>query len=324
MPHEIIRFSNALNQVSFGELGALEQNVFFKILRELQRSGFKPISFTPAEVRNFVGKNSTLKELAEISMSLRETIFKKDFTLISEYVDADGKEIVQSDFINFFKRMTVKINRKTGNLESLEVEINEHFEFLLKELKLCFTVMELGEFLCLRRRYSKTLFRLLCQWRGTGKASFGIDYFKQQLDIPSSYAMCDIDKRVIKQALEELTCDDFMRQLETDNDRPTFKNLTYHKIKEGRKITRVEFTWDVEPGQRVIDATPSPEIQLPPGISQEDFNQLLQLHESRKAALTPIDPQELEEGVTPEMAAAVTEGLKESFKKPLPYHPSDI
>lgn len=255
MPSEIIRFGNDLNQITFGDLGEVEQNIFFKLLHRLQKEGLKPVSFTPAEVRNFTGKNLTLKELTQVCRSLRSTLFKKDFTVITEF-ERDGEELVREDFINLFKHLKVESNRKTGELKTLEVELNEHFEYLLKALGAKFTVMELGEFITLHSKYTKCLFRLLCQFKSTGKRIFAWEEFKRQLAIPDSYKMSDIDKQILKPAIKELSCSDFVRSLETENSQPNFPNLSFKKIKTGRKVTAIEFTWDVKPGERVIDAEP--------------------------------------------------------------------
>ena len=54
--------------------------------------------------------------------------------------------------------------------------------------------------------------------------------FKQKLDIPNSYKMHHIDKFVLKPILTELPS--------------YFKNLKLEKIKKGRNIDRLKFTFD--------------------------------------------------------------------------------
>ena len=61
---------------------------------------------------------------------------------------------------------------------------------------------------------------------------YEINEFKELLNIPSSYLMANIDTRILKPALSELS--------------PLFYNLKLIKKKRGRKIDRLRFEWDTE------------------------------------------------------------------------------
>lgn len=294
MPKEIIKFGNDLNQVSLGDLSELEQNIFFKMLYKLQQNDLKPLIFTPAEVSKFTNKNLTLRELTQVCESLRSSMLKKDFTQITSY-EKDGEEYIRKDYVNLFKVLSV-VSKRNGDLEQLEVELNEHFEFLLSRLKANFTLMELGEFITIHSRYTKIIFRLLCQYRSTGLARFSWEEFKEQLAIPPTYRMCDIDVRILKPAIKELTWEmakgaDFIKQNESNNSGPCFPNLQYKKLKKGRVVTTIEFTWDVSPGNRIIDAKAEPTQPEDTNIDPDVLAQAIKLVEARKSATnSPTQP----------------------------------
>ncbi len=57
----------------------------------------------------------------------------------------------------------------------------------------------------LQSGYAKTMFRLLRQYRTKGFAYFSKEDFLELLDIPKSCKQPDIDERVIKPILQDLT-----------------------------------------------------------------------------------------------------------------------
>ena len=108
-----------------------------------------------------------------------------------------------------------------------------------------FTQYELEEFIFLNSRYTKTIYRYLKQFRTTGIWRVSWDDFKMLLDIPKSYEMRDIEKRVLKPSVEQL-----QEPLNLfERARTPFKNLKYTKIKgkgrgRGGNVTHIEFTFD--------------------------------------------------------------------------------
>lgn len=74
------------------------------------------------------------------------------------------------------------------------------------------------------------------KFKSTGYAVFKIEEFKEKLDIPSSYRMTDINKKVFTPAQEELS--------------KIFKKFEFHKIKKGREITHIEFHFSLKKEKR--------------------------------------------------------------------------
>ncbi|HGN7644482.1 TPA: replication initiation protein [Streptococcus pyogenes] len=118
--------------------------------------------------------------------------------------------------------------------EYLEISTHPDLIHLLNSLTEDFTKFELAEMCSLRSSYSKNIFRLLKQFKHTGYLKLKMIDFRERLDIPKSYKMGDVDKRVLKPIIKELV--------------PLFPNIEINKIKakKGRTIEYLEFTFDSE------------------------------------------------------------------------------
>ncbi|HBK7120389.1 TPA: replication initiation protein, partial [Enterococcus faecium] len=120
----------------------------------------------------------------------------------------------------------------------------------------------LQQFNELQSSYSKTMFRLLKQFRTKGYAYFSKEDFHELLDIPKSYKQPDIDKRVIKPIRQELTA--------------IFKGLTIKKKYgkgRGKPVIGYQFSF-------------KPEIK-----QADDFNKHAPTKEEQNRALAQADKQ---------------------------------
>ncbi|RST95132.1 replication initiation protein, partial [Vagococcus vulneris] len=93
----------------------------------------------------------------------------------------------------------------------------------------------LKQFNELQSSYSKTMFRLLKQFRTTGYAYFSKEDFSELLDIPKSYRESDINKNIFKPIKEELT--------------PLFRGLTIKKKYgkgRGKPVIGYQFSFKAE------------------------------------------------------------------------------
>ncbi|RBT65754.1 hypothetical protein EA82_03134 [Enterococcus hirae] len=116
------------------------------------------------------------------------------------------------------------------------ISVNPEFKGLFNQLK-NWTRFNLKQFTNLDSTYSKTMFRLLKQYRTQGWAEFSKETFFDLLDIPKSYwnSPSNIDKFILKPIKEELT--------------PLFKGLTIRKKYgkgRGKPVIGYRFTWKAE------------------------------------------------------------------------------
>ena len=255
MPQAVVAYSNDLNQISLGNLNEQEQNLLFTLLVRLKDKGHAPVVFTSVDLSNMVMKNYTTKELTSLVLSLKDHFFKLDFTQIIP--QKDGGTVLKT--INLFKTMEIKLTAKK-EIDTLNLEVNEQFEYILNKLKSNFTKFQLANFLVLKGKYSKTLFRLLIQYRNVGKAykrpensiKFNWKLFKDLMGIPKSsiYTTARIEKQILAPAIEEISWKQFDILTNYNGvEFPYFCNLKYEKIKRDptkktSPVVEIEFTWD--------------------------------------------------------------------------------
>lgn len=224
----------------------IEQDLLCGLMVKLKEEKNK-VTFYPSDLRSILKSDYTNESLLEFSLSLREKFFKADFTIIEKAI-IDKEEVTAYRTINLFTEFAVYIYAGSKDLESIEIQVNPHFDYLINQLTANFTAFELSEFIALSGKYTKTLYRLLKQFRTTGKAYFEWEEFCRIMDIPEKLAMRDIDKDILKPAIKQLTKE---RNL-FDQIRVPFKNLAYEKEKakgtrgRGGKVTGIIFTFKPE------------------------------------------------------------------------------
>lgn len=204
------------------------------------------VTFYPSDLRSIFKSDYTNESLLEFSLSLREKFFKADFTIIEKTTRGE-KEVEAHKTINLFTEFAIYVYASSKDLESIEIQVNPQFEYILNQLTANFTAFELAEFIALSGKYTKTLYRLLKQFRTTGKAYFEWEEFCRIMDIPQDYRQSEIDKRILKPAIKELSKE---RNL-FDQVRVPFKNLAYEKEKtagrgRGGKVSGIVFTFKPE------------------------------------------------------------------------------
>lgn len=227
---------------SFNEI---EQGLLCGLMVKLKEEKGK-VTFYPSDLRSILKSDYTNEGLLEFSLSLREKFFKADFTIIEKTTRGE-KEVEAHKTINLFTEFAIYVYASSKDLESIEIQVNPQFEYILNQLSANFTAFELSEFVSLNGKYTKTLYRLLKQFRTTGKAYFEWEEFCRIMDIPQDYRQSEIDKRILKPAIKELSKE---RNL-FDQMRVPFKNLAYEKEKakgrgRGGKVSGITFTFKPE------------------------------------------------------------------------------
>ena len=249
MAGEVVKYHNDFNKVGLGAFNELEQNLLFGILVECRNKQDIEFELSADDLARFVKvrRNVTNDELFKMAFNLSKNFLKLDFRVVKR----DGNRICRG-FFNLFDTLLV-CSIEFNNYEILEkiiIKVNPDFVYLINQLAEHFTQFELEEFIFLKGRYTKTLYRYLKQFRTTGIWRVSWDDFKMLLDIPKSYEMRDIEKRVLKPSVEQL-----QEPLNLfERSRTPFKNLKYTKIKgkgrgRGGNVTHIEFTFDKQTAQ---------------------------------------------------------------------------
>ncbi|WP_215432241.1 replication initiation protein [Campylobacter coli] len=245
---DIVKYHNDFNKIQLPSFTEQEQNLLCGIISKIRENPInQSIKLTPQELIKFSTENLTNKALGDMLFMLRNKFFKADFMILIEDKERDfiGKEII--NLFESFKLWYDKKDTEFKHLLEIELKVNPRFEYIVNEITRNFTGFKLEEFIALNGKYTKTLYRLLKQYRITGKAYFEWEEFKRIMDIPD-YEIHNIDKWILKPALKELTKE---RNL-FDQVRVPFKNLAYEKEKQkgtrgrGGKVIGITFTFKPE------------------------------------------------------------------------------
>lgn len=216
MINNLIRYNNSMNTVPFGKFKEKELDLFFSICFKLKEQETKEL------VLNF----SELKELSHYENRNLDRFVKDLKSTYDKMLALNFTIGFSSNFTKFVLFTKYNIN---SSLRIVSIKVNEEFRYILNELTGNYTKFELMDFVTLKSGYSKNVFKLLKQWEQVGKYEITIEEFRRILDIPIKYRISEIDKKVLKPVMEELP--------------QHFVNLNLKKIKKGRNISKLLFTW---------------------------------------------------------------------------------
>lgn len=219
MANEIVKYENRLNSIPLRRFNSREMNLFFTIASRIRDKQTNEIHFPFAQLKDL---SNYTQHGEQFVRDLNQTYHK---LLSLNAMQDDGHTITA--FVLFTE---YEIDR---DKEEVRISVNPKFKGLFNELK-NWTRFNLEQFASLKSTYSKSVFRLLKQWRTQGNCEFAMADFRRLLDIPKSYKTGDIDRYVLKPAKAELM--------------PIFKGLTVRKQRGGRggRIVGYRFSWQAE------------------------------------------------------------------------------
>lgn len=216
MANEIVKYENTFNKVVLSDFNTIEMNILFAIISRVRERRSRQVTFS----------DHYLKQLANYR---RNNDFK-------DYLMGTYNKISQLKGTITNGKVVARFTLFTGwvydqEKGSLTVQVNPDYLGYFNDLE-NWTRFALDDFTSLRSAYSKTMFRLLKQYRTIGQRKFTMEEFREQLGIPLSYRPSEIKRRVFSYLQEELS--------------PRFRNLKIEKIWQGHRITGYLFTWSPE------------------------------------------------------------------------------
>ncbi|HFD1692319.1 TPA: replication initiation protein, partial [Enterococcus faecium] len=247
------KYHHELNTIPLRKFTPVEMNLFFSIISRMREKGDKTVRFTFEQLKDLSNYKATantrfvddLKSTYEKLLQLRfgrtsrTGLSVEMFVLFTEFnINGDSKD----------PYVDIRIYEKALPL------LNNLDEWVRYSLQ---------QFSELQSSYSKTMFRLLKQWRTVGKVYFEKEDLHELLGIPKSYKQGDIDRAVFSPIKQELT--------------PIFKGLSitkHHAKKRGRPVIGYTFTF-------------KPEIN-----KADDFNKHAPTKEEQRIALALTNDQE--------------------------------
>lgn len=229
----IVRYNNHLNTVPLRGLSEGELNLFFSILFRVRDNGDSKIRLEYKDLRKLA--NIKNRDNTRIQTQLDSMMMK----LISTYFRIEDDNGIK--VFNIFSWYYIPKKTKETHID---IQVSEHCLFLVNNLVEKFTQFELSQFVHLKSSYSKTIFRLLKQFDSTGWREIPINDFREILCVPMTYRMSEINSRILNPVLKELS--------------PIFPELEVQKLKTGRTITSLRFTWDQTKKGMSMEKIPQP------------------------------------------------------------------
>lgn len=221
--NEIVKYNNYMNQLNFRGFTSIDMNVLMTLCNKMKNKNVECVTFSFDELKKLIRyKQTSNKQFINDIKRMNDKLQRVACSLETE-----------DEIISFILFPTYRINKING---TLTVSVNRDFQFILNNLVNNFTRFELQEFVELDSKYSKSLYRLLKQWRNTGKMIVNnIIEFREKLDCPKSYTNGIFVRDIINPSIKEL--------------QKVFKNLKYNPIytrKRGKPLSGFEFIFDKE------------------------------------------------------------------------------
>lgn len=237
-----IRYNNKVNHLVFAGFSERDYNVFFAICSKLQGCGTQRIQFTYKEIAALIGYKNPHMPVAKFSEDVlhrvNQKLMKMDYTVVDS-------EYRKHDFV-FFPEFI-----RDDEAQTLTVHISPHAVYLFNQLNEGnWTCIELQQFVSIRSRYAKILYRCFRQFRSTGRYVVRVEDFRELLGIPDAYENKTVLRDIINPAIKAL--------------QPFFANLSCTPVKsrkQGSPVSGYIFTFrkEIYHSPRAVNAIHFPE-----------------------------------------------------------------
>ena len=189
--NEVVKYHNRLNNINFGRFTPTEANIFFSLALKFNQTGKLDIEMSYDELKSLSKYPSNTYHFVQDL----EKVYRKYLTMV--YRTEDEHHISASIV---FRRFHIDRDNEMVTL-SVDPDMKDVFLGLSEN----FTRFELQEFTTLKGSYSKSLYRLLKQYRHTGYMEISISDFRFKLDVPKSYQIGQLYQKVINPSIKELS-----------------------------------------------------------------------------------------------------------------------
>lgn len=223
---KIVEYDSKMNELNFGKFKEKEMDLFFSICYKMKNEGLNEVILTFQELKEL--SNYSNRNLDRFIKDLESTYDK----MLNIKIRTETKTTITK--IILFTKYNIEKEERI-----VKIKIHEDGKYLLNDIEK-FTKFDLMEFVSLKSSYAKNMFKMLKQFDNEDSYNWyqiKIDDFKVMLDIPKSYKMIDIDKRVLSPILEQL--------------KPYFSGLKLEKIKKGVKVDSLKFIWRAKKKKKV-------------------------------------------------------------------------
>ena len=221
----VVRYDNYMNELKFSNFTQVDLNFLMALCSLMKDRDTNEISFSFSELRKLTDykKSNSSKEFAEDLEQMNDRLMK---------INCKLKTRTKTVMFVLFPTFEIDFEKQL-----LKVAVNPKFKFLLNEITKNFTKFELHEFISLSSKYSKNLYRLLKQFKATGRYEVSINDFRDKMDCPETYAGKYIMDKVIKPSIDELSNKTYFQGL---------KCIPQYGYKRGKPVTGYVFLFKPE------------------------------------------------------------------------------
>ena len=237
--NEIVKYDNYLNELNLKGFTSTDLDFLFALCAKMKNKKTERIEFTFSELKNVTDHKINCKERF---ISELERMNKK-------LMKVNCKQKTDNEIVMFNLFHAFEIDQQD---HILKISVDERFEFILNNLVKNFTRFELLEFINLKSKYSKNLYRNLKQYRTTGLLKIPIEELREKLDCPKSYSNKEFNRTILQPVVEEL--------------RVCFPNLKMNPSKaetRGRAVKGYIFTFDPESKTPTASSSAEPKPKTP-------------------------------------------------------------
>lgn len=232
---KIVKYQNDMNRLSFKGFNQMDMNVFVALCSQLKEKDTAEITLSFQKIKELISyerKSTTLEFISELKRMNRKLM------------SVNCEIITGAKIIMFVLFPTFTIDEDS---ETLTVAVNKDFTWLLNEMK-SYTTFELAEFIDLKSKYAKNLYRLMKQWRNEGTYIFhDLEHFRNLMDVPKTYTNRQLMQDCVNVAVDEI--------VKLDKSFKNFKCTPKYARKRGKPLEKLIFTWDTLPHPQTAQQT---------------------------------------------------------------------
>lgn len=240
------RIDNRMSNFGLRNLSVIEQNLWWSIVKMIKDKGSEEIYIKKSEI-DAISKYSIYNRSRNSFVKDMRTMGQKVVSINTEIYDEEKKSWI------IFSVFPVYEVSKDG----VTIKVSEYFLPWFNDIQKNFTRIDLSVLIGLRSGYSKELYRFLMRWKNVRRGhkypgfwNVSLDEFKRLMCVPDSYALSDLDRKILTPVKEELT------RVNDDGWAP-LEYLDINLImKPNRKkqIERIEFTFKQgTPSRKVVE-----------------------------------------------------------------------
>lgn len=230
--NEIVKYQNDMNKLNFKGFTQTDMNMFMALVAQMKEKDVQEVKMSFSDIKSLIrydekkkGKEDFITDLEQMNRHL---------------MSVNCKIITGSKRIMFVLFPTFKIDDAE---ETLTVAVNSEFKWLLNEMK-NYTTFELTEFIDLKSKYAKNLYRLLKQWRANGQYIFNdLEQFRTLMDVPKAYTNRQLMQDCVSVAVEEISG--------LNGSFKDFKCEPIYARKRGKPLDKLMFTWQAEKSEQI-------------------------------------------------------------------------